>query len=255
MARRSTFNFTLSVFIELSLYTRSSCRGLACPPAGASHAGGLGMHNSIYSLFFESDPAQICETLNLGYHEPAGQADGWTEEELLHIRLVLRKLTALRIENPADAEDLVQETLLTMLRKAPETELEKGRLIWAMGILRRKVGNYYRKAQRSTSRSRQVRHAQEFLSIVPSPETNLHHSELVDRIDRFLLSLPPQERAAMDLYLAGRQTCEIVSVLHPERYQNIVNRLHRSRKKLARELARYGYARHASARLRKRTAS
>jgi hypothetical protein len=29
--------------------------------------------------------------------------------------------------------------------------------------------------------------------------------------------------------------------LHPERYQNVINRLHRGRKALAKELAKYGY--------------
>src|SRR5262245_44132029 len=81
-------------------------------------------------------------------------------EELARIRMVLRKLTALRIENPEDAEDLVQETLLTMTEKCPEIELRKGLLVWGMGILRKKVGNYYRRVQRYSALRR------EFLSDV-----------------------------------------------------------------------------------------
>ena len=210
------------------------------------------MRQLAYSLYFDSDPSRICESIGLKGFPAAVPHDGWTDDELNSIRLVLRKLTALRVGNPADAEDLVQETLLTMLRKTPEGDLEKGRLIWAMGILRRKVGNYYRRAQRFTLREEQVRYAWQGSSSFPTPESNLHHAELVDKIEGILLGLPPNERRPVDLYLAGRETGEIVSALRPERYQNIVNRLHRGRRKVARELARYGYEREGLCKLRKR---
>ena len=55
----------------------------------------------------------------------------------------------------------------------------------------------------------------------------------------------------MELLLAGLEPGEIVKRLHPERYQNVINRLHRGRKKLAKELAKYGYGPHAKKGLRK----
>ena len=205
------------------------------------------MHNLPYSLISESvelDLPRIRETARLGYCRSRAKSSDWTEEELARIRLVLRKLTALRVDNAEDAEDLVQETLLTMVRKAPGIDLEKGLLIWAMGILRKKVGNYYRRPQRFTSlddNKHVPRDAVRRLSAIPSPESSLHHAELCAMVDGILTKLPPREREAIDLYLAGRQTGEIVSLLRPERYQNIVNRLHRGRKKLAQELVRRGY--------------
>jgi RNA polymerase sigma factor (sigma-70 family) len=205
------------------------------------------MRNFTYSLVYESDPPLIRETTKLGYYPSQIRSCSWREEDLARIRLVLRKLTALRVGNPADAEDLVQETLLTMVRKAPEIDIEKGLLIWAMGILRKKVGNYYRRTQRFILLDDRVHHAGG-LSPVPSPESSLHHTELCAMIDGILTKLPRRERDAVDLYLAGRQTSEIVSLLHPERYQNTVNRLHRGRKKVARELARHGYSRNAATR-------
>jgi hypothetical protein len=49
----------------------------------------------------------------------------------------------------------------------------------------------------------------------------------------------------MDLLLAGLETGEIARLLRPERYQTVVNRAHRGRRKLLKELAKYGYrARH-----------
>ena len=207
------------------------------------------MHHPTYRLDYEIDLLRICDTARLECYQARAKPDDWTEEELARIRLVLRKLTAHRVGNPEDAEDLVQETLLTMVRKAPNTDPEKGMLIWAMGILRKKVGNYYRKVQRFTSHDDQVRHELCCSAIAPSPESSLSHAELCAVIESILTKLSPQEREPMDLFLAGRQTGEIVSLLRPERYQNIVNRLHRGRKKLAKELARAGYARRAPERL------
>ena len=210
------------------------------------------MHNLACYLTCECIPPRIHETAQLNLYQSKSASFPWTDEELAQIRLVLRKLTALRVENPEDAEDLVQETLLTMVRKAPEIDLEKGLLIWAMGILRKKVGNYYRRVQRSVpldDRRIIICDSRQYAQAVPSPEASLLHAELCTRIDAILEGLPAPERKAVDLYLAGTQTGEIVSLLHPERYQNIVNRLHRGRKKLAKELTRHGYAKRRPKRL------
>jgi RNA polymerase sigma factor (sigma-70 family) len=203
------------------------------------------VHTISYPLVCKEHPALICELSGLDAFPSDNQAIRWTEEELAHIRLVLKKLTSQRIGNPADAEDLVQDTLLTMVRKAPDIDIEKGMLIWAMGILRKKVGNYYRRVRRFSLLDGQIRHVFRECRTL-TPEAQVHHAELRAMIEGMLRKLQPQERAAIDLYLAGSETSEIVSLLHPERYQNVVNRLHRGRKKLARALSRYGYARTAA---------
>jgi RNA polymerase sigma factor (sigma-70 family) len=167
----------------------------------------------------------------------------WTDEEITAIRVVLRKLTAARIMNSNDAEDLVQDTLLTMVAKYPERGLEKGLLVWGMGILRKKVGNYYRKAQRYASFGEQENSAGQTpqQSTHASPEVELFHEELQSIVDETLAQLPSTQRQAMELLIAGLGAGEIVKRLHPERYQNVINRLYRGRKRLAKELAKYGY--------------
>jgi RNA polymerase sigma factor (sigma-70 family) len=200
------------------------------------------LHTCNWFYISESDFPRICETAEIEYRATEGRPLAYSEQELAHIRLVLRKLTARRIGNPEDAEDVVQETLLTMVSKAPGIEIEKGMLIWAMGILRKKVGNYYRRARRASMLDREVRTTcGGFPS--PSPESCLRHRELCTIIHGALSKFPPAERFAIDLYLEGKQTGEIARLMRPERYQNIVNRLHRGRKKLARELSRRGYSR------------
>jgi len=177
-------------------------------------------------------------------YETGAERAEFAEEEVAAIRTVLQKLTAIRIMNPTDAEDLVQETLLTMLTKYPETELEKGLLVWSMGILRKKVGNYYRKAQRFTCFSEQEKATQQSIrgfTIATSPESRIFHDELEKLVSQALPQLPTPQRQAIELLIAGFDSGEIAQQLNPERYQNVINHIYRGRKKLAKELAKYGY--------------
>lgn len=176
--------------------------------------------------------------------ERGPQLREWPDQELNKIRSVLKKLTCLRVDNRDDAEDLVQETLLTMTEKCSRIKLEKGLLVWGMGILRRKIGNYYRRGRRFVSLDEicgdSKDHDRHFL-VEPAQQSALHYAELRVLLDRALASLAPRERLAVELFLAGSPTREIVDLLYPERYQNIVNWIHRGRKKVARELAKHGY--------------
>ena len=169
----------------------------------------------------------------------------WPPEELDRIWKVFRKLTALRIENSDDAEDIVQDAFVTMTEKCGEIELRKGLLVWGMGILRKKVGNYYRKTRRHTSLDRDswTRDIIERAQIKPLAESALHQAELRQLVDDILQNFPLPERAVLLLMFDGLSTIEIAELFYPERYQNIVNRLHRGRKRLYKELRKYGYVR------------
>ena len=173
-----------------------------------------------------------------------------TDDEIEAIRRVLKKLTSIRIMNSNDVEDLVQETLLTMISKHPGEELEKGPLVWSMGILRRKVGNYYRKSQRHAPLDEKTTPTRQWTSTA-SPEGKLFHEELKAIVDEVLAQIPPFQRQAMELMIAGLNAREITEELHPIRYQNVINRLYRGRKKLAEALTKYGYGPEAASSLRK----
>ena len=140
-----------------------------------------------------------------------------------------------------------------MITKYPENELEKGLLIWSMGILRKKVGNYYRKAQRFSSFSEQESGTQKAireLGTAGSPEAKFFHEELQKIIRQTLAHFPSSQRQAIELLLAGHNSGEIVRHLQPERYQNVINHIFRGRQKLAKELAKYGYGPNAKAGMR-----
>ncbi len=186
-------------------------------------------------------PSFISDSFPFEESPPKPGEPDWTNEEIAAIRVVLQKLTALRIYNANDAEDLVQDTLLTMVSKHPGMIFEKGPLAWGLGILRKKVGNYYRRAHRYESLGEQD------LAPIPgripaSPEAGIFQEELKNILAEILSHFPSTQRQAMELLIAGFNAGEIARQLHPEPYQNVINSLHRGRKKIARELAKYGYA-------------
>jgi RNA polymerase sigma factor (sigma-70 family) len=196
------------------------------------------------------NPAYLHVDVSLSVSEGSPQYDfgqdpcEWTDDEIAAIRVVLQRLTAIRIMNDNDAEDLVQDTLLTMVSKRPGSELEKGPLRWGMGILRNKVGNYYRKAQRYALLGQWEAPARQEIRqsvLACSPEVKVLHKELRQIVDEAMEQLPSSQRQPMELLLAGFDTGEIVKLLSPERYQNVINRLFRGRKRLAKELSKYGY--------------
>lgn len=174
-------------------------------------------------------------------YEPQPGINDYSDEQIAQIRLVLQRLTAVRVQNADDAEDLVQDTMLTMTMKCPPEELKKGLLVWSMGILRKKIGNYYRKAQRYASLSEYAISNLPLARRALTPDARVRYVELRVLVDRILRGLPPQERQVMDLLLAGLPASRIAELLHTERYQNIINWLYRGRRKLQRELSKYGY--------------
>jgi RNA polymerase sigma factor (sigma-70 family) len=165
----------------------------------------------------------------------------WADDEITAIRKVLRKMAVLRIWNSDDVEDLVQDTLLTIVSKPPGSELEKGLLVWSLGILRNKLGNYYRKPNRYVSLNKIETCIPRQQSFSFSPEANASGKELRALVDEKVAEMPPSQREVMELLVSGFDSREIVSQMNTERRQNVINRIHRGRKKLSKELARYGY--------------
>lgn len=213
------------------------------------------MCNSAY-LHSDYPPSLIAENSCFNDRDLEPGRLNWTESEIAAIRSALKKLTSMRILNPNDVEDLVQDTLLTMLIKTPGLALEKGPMAWSLGILRKKVGNYYRRTQRQVSL--------EELSVpdlpglpAASPEGMAMHAELAALIRDVLSEIPSSQRQALEMLISGHTAREITEALHPVTYQNVINRLHRGRRKLVSVLSRYGYGPDTSAGMRsmKRTGS
>jgi RNA polymerase sigma factor (sigma-70 family) len=191
-----------------------------------------------------SEHVSIYEAPN-GAQQPFPQEyQPWNDEELSRIRCELRKLTTIRVLNATDAEDLVQDTLLTLIRSCPKKELEKGPLVWSMGVLRNKIGNYYRKGRcraKHEAGEAELRRGLFQIKSAVSPDKNLLNGELRNVIADTIESLPYAQKTAMKMLIAGLKPGEIAEKMLPERYQTVINHLHRGRKKLAQELIRHGF--------------
>lgn len=202
------------------------------------------MPNIAYPFANIDNSYAVCETLPKQRFRQSRRLNDCSDAELAYVRTALRRVASLRILNTDDVEDVVQETLLTMTAKYPQEQLEKGLLVWSMGILRHKVGNYYRQARHCASFDENIAprrdpHCGTFLGM--SPEGLAQYAELCFLIDTILASFQSTERQVLNLHLEGVPAGEIAGMLHSEKYQNVINKIYRGRHKLARELARYGY--------------
>jgi len=195
---------------------------------------------------FDSFVAELVSSYETAEGAPASlpERQPWSDEEISRIRRELRKLTAIRVLNAPDAEDIVQDTLLTLIHSCPEKDLEKGPLVWSIGVLRNKIGNYYRKGRyRANCEEREAKLHQGLFQTVStvSPEGELIRGELRHVIAGAVESLPQAQKTAIKMLIAGLKPGEIAAKMSPEPYQTVINHLHRGRKKLAQELIRHGF--------------
>jgi len=192
---------------------------------------------------FVAEYVSAYETANGKQPPLSPKRPAWTDEELSRIRRELRKLTAMRVLNAADAEDIVQDTLLTLIHSCPKECLEKEPLAWSAGVLRNKIGNYYRKGRYRANRESgeaELQHCLQSSETTVSPEKDLLHGELRNVVAAAVERLPIAQKTAMKMLIAGLKPGEIAEKMSPERYQTVINHLHRGRKKLAQELIRHG---------------
>jgi len=196
---------------------------------------------------FDSFIAEIVspyETANGASPHSPQERHAWTNEEISRIRRELCKLTILRVLNAADAEDIVQDTLVTLIHSCPRECLEKDPLAWSTGVLRNKIGNYYRKGRyRAKCETSDAELQPELLQLktAVSPEKDLLHGELRNVIAGTVERMPRAQKTALRMLIAGWTPGEIAAKMSPERYQAVINHLHRGRKKLAQELTRHGF--------------
>jgi RNA polymerase sigma factor (sigma-70 family) len=195
-----------------------------------------------YEIFF------IAEQPSGDKYRPGSVQLNLNDDEIADIRAELQRITRRRITNINDAEDIVQDTLLTLIMRNPGDELKKGLLVWCQGILRNKVGNYYRKSRRQSFLMEKNAWNPPWAtgtSATTFQETSLSAMELRSILSEKVAALPPLTRQAMEMLLSGFETGEIADRLPEESYQNVINRLYRGRKKLARELIRCGFRPHS----------
>lgn len=173
--------------------------------------------------------------------------DPYFAEALEHVDALYR--TALRMtRNPADAEDLVQETYLKAHRFrdsfTPGTNLRA----WLFRILTNSFINEYRKRSRQPETTdtgdmedyylfRRVKEAGEDLGI--DPEATVMRMFLDDEVRQALEELPEQYRIAVMLAdVEGFSYREIAEITDTQ-MGTVMSRLHRGRRQLQQKLWEY----------------
>src|SRR5436190_6018487 len=103
-------------------------------------------------LIVVSEKATTGAQLPVGDSGPAStrrlsDPERWVEEHGDY----LFKYALLRLRDPSKAEDIVQETFLAALKAAKSFAGRSAEKTWLVGIMKNKIGDFYRKASRETS--------------------------------------------------------------------------------------------------------
>jgi RNA polymerase sigma-70 factor (ECF subfamily) len=110
----------------------------------------------------------------------------------------IKSYIALRIRNPADAEDLTQCVFFEFYRSNyQESELQNVKA-YLFGIARKLISNYYRQ------KDKELRFLQTIPNITDKASCDNYSrdtQELIEKIDNIISGLPPKAREAVELRL------------------------------------------------------
>jgi RNA polymerase sigma factor (sigma-70 family) len=176
---------------------------------------------------------------------PRQQLPLFGDEGIADLRRELHRRAVRRVVNRTDVEDIVQDALLDVVRQSRHIAAKQCPRAWCMGILRNKVGNYYRKHRLERHHAGEGDAPPPRLDappprMPPSPEDELLRKELEEVVAAAIDRLPRMQRLVMELSIDGAGPGEIARDMAPARYQSVINHLHRGRRRLALDLERYG---------------
>ena len=138
------------------------------------------------------------------------------------------------VDNPHDAEEIVQDTFFNAYRSLPDLEDTKKFKTWLAKIARNRALNWLRDQRLDTVSMNEV--SEHALSSSDAPDQQLIHREQRELIRRAIETLSPNEReVARSYYLEGASYDELTST-HGLSYKAISVRLSRAKQKLAKRL-------------------
>lgn len=144
----------------------------------------------------------------------------------------LRKM----LGNSADADDLLQETLMRMAAALPTLEATTATRSWAFRIATHAAIDHIRKNKRASLVEFTEDHDRGHDRCVPDEEDRIELDEMNSCVREVIDSLPPDYRAAIVLFsLEGRSVAETAEILGITTGAAKV-RLHRARKRLKQAL-------------------
>ncbi len=117
------------------------------------------------------------------------------------------------LKNKADAEDLVQDTFLKVLRTGSAFDPQRGSLdVWILLTARsRAIDLLRRRTLETRNLSSELRRSE--VSDEPGPEWYAEHRDLIQRARKAMDRLPPGQRSAVELaYLGQRSSTEVAEL-------------------------------------------
>ena len=161
----------------------------------------------------------------------AGNKDA--ENELFsHLSASYLKLVKRRIGEVQDAEDVVQATLETILKKYKTADFAKGFLPWANQILFHKIGNYYKAHKRMRRREGSEGEGKTEGPEVPGPDIVQNEKETSMILHKAIARLSDECRKIFALLLSEQSREDMQRAFGGVPMGTIDSKIHRCRKKL-----------------------
>ncbi|WP_460662904.1 sigma-70 family RNA polymerase sigma factor [Kribbella swartbergensis] len=149
-------------------------------------------------------------------------------------------LAALRLTgNPADAEDLLQETYLRAFRGFSRFRAGTNLTAWLYRILRNTFINGYRKRRREPTTVPEAWEPDSEMDrwqVEVSAEATVVGSIVDERLQQALSSLPEQHRRVLLLFEVEGFSCQEIAAMVGVPRGTVMSRLHRGRKNLRERL-------------------
>lgn len=144
----------------------------------------------------------------------AGREPGAAEELYRRFAPRVFGLGMVMLGNPAQAEDLVQDTFVKVWRSASSYEAARGALdTWVLLIARSLAIDLLRRRVVEARVLGGQAHAAEETSHEPGPEERAETRDMADRARLAMAKLTREQRAALELaYFGGRTTSEVAEL-------------------------------------------
>ena len=163
----------------------------------------------------------------------AGDEGAFTELMRAHYAFVYAIVIGI-VNNPSDAEEVVQDTFLNAYRALAQYEEQIKLKSWLAKIARNRALNWLREQRIDTVSINEV--SEDTLQTADSPDEQLIRNEQRDLIRRAIETLPQKDRdIAHSYYLEGASYDELIRA-HGLSYKAISFRLSRAKQKLAKRL-------------------